>query len=200
MRNMMIATVVILAMVASASAACTIDWAREENIDGAGNTGYTLTYNPSPAPAEFLNLRLTATVTSGIGILDPNQSASGADCSVSTPIDTFVNSCYSAMGWGAASYIYNAYKPAGPGHGDPPVSLLDWSVYDSGDGDTADYGPYVMARLITSPDTVGTITFLVYDQANIPDGETFEYPMVPEPATMGLLVVGGVLGLLRRRR
>lgn len=203
MRNTIVAGVVVLAMVSAAGAASFIDWwVRQENIDGLGNTGYTLTYNPNPAPAEFLNLRLTLGVWRHTGwILDPIVADYGADCSSTIPIDTFVNTCYSAKGWADASYVFNlpGYYPAGgSNHTDPPTQLLDWSVYDTGDGDTDVYGPYTIARIITTPETIIEGWLLVCDTANLPNGETFYFPPA-EPGTIALLGACAICVLRRRR-
>jgi len=68
------------------------------------------------------------------------------------------------------------------------VALLDWSVFDTLEGDTNNVpgfppAPYHLARILVTPNAQGTATFLAFDTANPGVGSPF-------PFTFGEVVTG----------
>ncbi len=76
------------------------------------------------------------------------------------------------------------------------TSLLDVTWFDT----ESVYPEGQIARVTYSNDAAGSLDLLVYDAAQ--DKETFSIPIppiVPEPVSIMLMLVGGVVGLIRRR-
>lgn len=177
-----------------------VSMTRTANIGGTGDTAYDFFYTPTPE-AEFTNYRLTVSVDSGGGILDPIRGSNGQQDESSDAIDTFANTVGSFFGIGNASYNFNAYDPSGFSPDPVPTDFLDWSVFDTLDDDSAENvggTPWHLARVLTSDDAVGTATFRAFDTLTN-DGKTFDFNVVPEPTSLALLGLGG-LALLGRRR
>ena len=146
---------------------------------------------------EYTNHRVTVEVSSGTGISDPTRGASGQydDTTDGKRIDTWFNTPSSANGSGPASYVYDVYDPTGASPDPEPTLNLSWAVYDTVTGDGMDFD---LGRLLVSPDTVATVFIKTYDLESSGVGEEFNFA-IPEPATLGLLICGG-LALLRRSR
>jgi hypothetical protein len=167
------------------------------------------------AGAEFLNWELTATPQTG-SILDPTKAQKSFNTSAgNVPLDTFVNTVFSAVGAGAASYTHSEYNPgsafppvpadANPTKGGNP-SQLRWTAFDTsiGDGNIDGFFPYHMARVMYTPGGSGNISAWFFDSATVAGGgETFAYAYgVPEPATMAMAGMGliGIVAASRRRQ
>lgn len=170
------------------------------------------------AGAEFLNWELTATPEIG-SILDPNKAQKSFNTSGgNAPLDTFVNTVFSAVGAGAASYTHSQYNP---GSAFPPVpadpnptkggtpSALRWTAFDTsvGDGNITGFTPYHMARIMFTPGGSGTVSAWFFDSATVDaGGQTFAFnyggPTIPEPATMAMAGMGliGIVAAARRRQ
>lgn len=213
LRNTTLATLALLVAAVSANAAPIVTMTRTANIGGGAFDSLDFFFTSTPG-AEFLNYRLDVQSTNGNNLQDPSKT--GTSDEGGDAVDTWMNTVYSLNGFGNASYNFNQYKPVGLGSGTPPVARIDWSVFDSGsgDGNTIDAGggdirnaPWHLARVLISPNTVGTATFtgfdsLTLDQAGGAIGTAFAFPIgIPEPTTftlVGLALAGG-LGFLRRR-
>ena len=99
-------------------------------------------YTASPG-AEFTNYRLSVQSVNGAKILDPIKSATMDEDSDAA--DTFMNTVYSLFGFGPAGQTFLRCLQAGwhRAKDSPPVSYIDWTVFDTGTGDTNsfDAGP-----------------------------------------------------------
>jgi hypothetical protein len=174
-------------------------------------------YTNSPS-AQFLNYRLTVSTTNGAKIDDParaqrdRQYDSANEAANSGNVDTYMNTVWSYASkesdGNTASYVFNTYNPSGAGTPSPPLSLIDWSVFDTMMGDFNDLGPtypvsapYRLARVLVLTNAIGTASFLVYDTATVGTGTVFQFTITPEPATLTLLslAMGGALSVFRRR-
>lgn len=171
-------------------------------------------YEVSPG-AEFLNWELTCIPEAG-ELLDPTKSQKSFNAeSGPAPFDTFVNTVFSSVGAGPASYVHSEYNP---GSAFPPVaadpnptpggtpSRLRWNVFDTatGDGNIDGFTPYHMARVMYSQGARGDITALFFDTATVlGGGELFSGQFgIPEPATIAMAGMGliGMIGVARRRK
>jgi hypothetical protein len=169
-------------------------------------------YSASAPPAEFTNYRLNVVNSNGALLQDPVK----ANTSSSDPaaVDTWMNTVYSLFNLGPASYTFNTYKPTGLGSNTPPVAQIDWSVFDTGAGDTngpLDTGgpagvvnaPYHLARVLATPGATGTATFTAFDSTSNGVGSVFAFTYgvaVPEPTSLALVGLGlvGAFGFRRR--
>lgn len=157
-----------------------------------GNTALDFFYSASAPPAEFTNYRLEVRTTNGMKILDPNKSATsdvGGDAE-----DTWMNTVYSLLDLGPASYNFNTYRPTGIGSDNPPRDFIDWSVFDTGVGDTntpdglTQTAPWHLARVLVAGDATGTAKFQAFDSLsegtptifdfNIGGGGTLDPPVI----------------------
>lgn len=188
--------VAVLGMVASfATAAPLVTVLVTPGVGPGGSAAYDLYYTPGSGQ-QFTNARVIASTT-GNNIYDPDQDTNkfkSMDGTLTMPIDTFANTWKSDRSSAVPSYIFNAYDPTTPDA--QPVSSLDWSVYDSV---TADNTQFVLARLLIAG-TVGGIDVKAYDTASGGVATNFHFDLIPEPATLALMGIGGMLVALRRRR
>ena len=169
------------------------------------------------AGGEFLNWELTVTPEIG-AVLDPDKAQRGFNLeSGAAPLDTFVNTVFSAVGAGSASWTHSEYKP---GSAFPPVPAdpnptkggtpdkLRWTAFDTstGDGNIDGFTPYHMARVMYTPGTgLGEISAWFFDSSTVDaGGEVFTqaYGAIPEPATFAMAGMGliGFVAASRRRR
>lgn len=198
-RQMTLMAALVAAAGTQASADQIVTITETPNVADTGNVAYDFFYTPSPG-GEFTNYRLTVT-TQTKAIVDPDQSATSDQDS--DAIDTFANTVGSLFGAGDASYVFNAYNPTGFTPDDAPTDRLDWSVFDTLDGDSADLGgtPWHLARVLVTPDALGDATIEVFDTANPGQGQTFSTTIpIPEPGTASLLIASNLMLLWRRPR
>lgn len=151
-------------------------------------------YYTASAGAEFTNYRLSIQTPDGPHILDPIKSATFDQDSDAD--DTFMNTVYSLYGLGPASYNFSTYKPIGIGAGSPPISVLDWSVSDTGTGDTNSfdagppYGvvntPFHLARVLVDPNSNYSAAVQAFDTQSV-GGTSFNFsgPFLTQPAVGG---------------
>ena len=185
-----------MASLASAEVLVTMNKAAVTGPGGEDVYDFILTFGP--ADGEFSNARLVVEMDAAT-IQDPTPMATtgGAE---PVPMDTWVNTVYgyhyASM---VTSVIYNVYRPLPPDFEGPPVALLDWSFYDNSAGDNSSYSPAHIARVLVDADATGVATMLMFttESGGIPTEFNF---VIPEPATMALLGIGGIGVLLRRKR
>jgi PEP-CTERM motif len=167
---------------------------------------------PSPG-SEFLNFDVEAIPAVG-QILDPTRNLAGNagdydNVTDGARVDTWANTAYSSLGAGVPSYIFTEYVPGSPPFtpSDPLPSAggtpgaLRWSVFDTQTGDTDQFGPYHIARIMYSQGGSGVINILAYDTITADTGgEFFSTPYgIPEPGTL-VLAGMGLIGIVTGRR
>jgi hypothetical protein len=221
-RKAIFAVTAVLAVAASSQAALLVTKSESDQIrtqtTGAGtynavDFSFTMSDN-----ADFLNYRLIMTADNGaLAIQDPakaqrdRQSDSINQGNTAGSVDTYMNTVASFAGkdsdGNTASFVFNTYNP---GSANPPLNMIDWSVFDTATGDdnsvtnadgTTFTAPYQLARVLTTPGTKGTWSVQVFDSANI-TGQTFTGTWgIPEPASVSLLGLAmvGFCGVFRRR-
>lgn len=194
-----------IAIAASASfAAPLVTMTERPAVGGTANTAYDFYYSAGDG-AEFTAYDLIVDITSG-GILDPIRGGSGGQSSEGgTAIDTWANTVGSLLGAGPASYNFTTYNPGGFTPSPLPATALNWTVFDTleGDGDGVGPGaPYHIARLLVSPGTVGTATFQAYNNqsGSTPTVFNFDIGFIPEPTSLGLGLMGALSLIGARRR
>lgn len=195
---------------AAASQAAPLVTATVKNIGGYDVLDFYYTASPG---AEFTNYRLFVQMSGGQNtIQDPVKSATFDQDG--DALDTWMNTVYSLYGFGPASYNFNTYKPTGLGSNTPPINTIDWSVFDTGAGDTnsfdagAPYGvvsaPFHLARVLVSRGTVGAWSFQAFDTQTTAgaaySGTWFAPLPEPEPTTISLIVLALFAGLGLRAR
>jgi hypothetical protein len=197
--------------------ACASTGARAASVSVVENFAQNyvdLFYTVTPG-GDFTNWDLRVTPPTG-SILDPNphqrnfNTASGGPI----PIDTFVNTVFSSIGAGPASYVFieyhpgSAFPPVPPqppptaGASPPNPDELNWSIFDTatGDGNIAGFFPYHMARIVFSPGGHWRITAHFFDTTNAGIGEEFTFispltrpdPEVPEPSSALIAIIASV--------
>jgi hypothetical protein len=197
-------------MSASASAG-TVSFSQVLNSDLSGYVDVHV--NPSPN-SEFTNFDLIATPSVG-QILDPvrNQAGNAGNYDVvgdGARLDTWANTPFSALGAGTPSYVFTSYNPGSPPFTPPQelpsaggaVASLNWSVFDTATGDSADFGPYHLARVMFSPGGQGEISILSFDTITSgTGGEAFSFAYgIPEPGSLLLAGFGAVACVALRRK
>ena len=198
-----LAIVVVLAMAATANAAVST-YFTDMGTHSAGGADYRVWDMMTEVTTDWTNARLDLILTSGTLYQHPvsefgsdvegNPAAIGMypdvewDTYVASPID-----------WTTA-----------PALADDPPYMSDTSITASWfDSIVGVGGTYRIARISLSTDAQGTLTGKVYDVETqgvgvvidvarfglVKDGE-----IIPEPATLMLLAIGGIGALLRKRR
>jgi hypothetical protein len=202
-------TVVAAVLAIASSAQAAIVTVQDNIAESYFDIFYTVSEN-----GEFTNWDLK--VTPGIGgLLDPNTNNRSDNTSDGAAMDTFVNTVFSSVGAGPASYVFTEYNP---GSAFPPVPAqprpqkgavfpapdeLNWSVFDTATGDANIPGvfPYHMARVMYTPGGGGTGVAQFFDTTNAGIGETFEFAYgIPEPGSLALAGVAAIGALVVRRR
>ena len=151
---------VVLAAASSAVAAPIVTM--EQNVVGTFNA-LDFFYSSTPG-GEFLNYRLDVQNANGPLLADPMQAARSDEGS--DAVDTFMNTVGSFLGAGTASYQHNTYTPTGFTPDPQPTQRIDWSVFDTLEGDTNSVGggaPFHLARVLVLPTGMGTATFTAFD-------------------------------------
>jgi hypothetical protein len=184
-------SIVIAANAATVTLAYTPGLVRSQ-VQGAG-TYDALDFFYSNAPgAQFLNYRLIVSLTSG-SIADParlqddRQYDSTNESNTAGSVDTWANTVWSAVGKDDlgynASYNFNSssYNPSGSGAAPttPPITFLDWSVFDTFTEDDNDLNdantngpvdetaPYHIARVLVLPGSTGGVEFRAFDTSQV---------------------------------
>ena len=196
-----LAIVVVLAMAASANAAVKTTFEKVNTLD-IGGTTYKIWNMMTDVGSDWTNARLDLILTSGTLFQQP-PTLLGSDTEPNPALfpgfpdvewDTYVTT---PGGWAA---------PVGFA-GDPPY-MGDTSITASWfDSVVGTGGLYKIAQIALSSDAAGTITGKVYDVHNAGEGVPLpaelyiaDGEIVPEPATLVLLAIGGIGALLRKRR
>jgi hypothetical protein len=158
-------------------------------------TYQALDFNYSNAPgADFLNYRLIVTCDNGATCLqdparlqDDRQESNATEAANAGAVDTYAGTVAAAAakddGGYASSYNFNTYNPAGSGAA-PPFPMLDWSVFDTFEGDdndlsdhpdgvTTETAPYRVARILTTVGSTGTWEFRAFDTSMVGVPQTF---------------------------
>ena len=199
-----LAIVVVLAMAATANAAVVSTYFTDMGTHSAGGADYRVWDMMTEVTTDWTNARLDLILTSGTLFQHPvaqfgsdvegNPAAIGMypdaewDTYVASPID-----------WTTA-----------PALADDPPYMSDTSITASWfDSIVGTAGVYRIARISLSTDAQGTLTGKVYDVETqgvgvVIDEQLFglvvDGAIVPEPATLVLLAIGGIGALLRKRR
>jgi hypothetical protein len=192
----LLACCVVWVVASSVVAAPMVAMSVVDNVGGTGNKALDFFYASTPG-AEFLNYRLHVNNTDGTKLLDPNRLA--WDDFVGDAVDTWMNTVYSLNEFGRASFVFNSYRPTRIGGDLPARAEIDWSVFDTGEGDTNNIEghpqpPYHLARILAEADAQGTATFTAFDTLTLgTDGQPaptvfqFIYGVIPEPSSLLLL-------------
>jgi hypothetical protein len=194
-----LAIVVVLAMAASANAAVTTTFEEVLPAQDIGGTTYRIWNMMADVGSDWTNARLDLILTSGTLY----QDGDGSDLHPNPGFFGFVPS----LEWDTFLSVPGGY-PAPVGFaGDPPY-MSDTSITASWfDSVVGTAGVYKIAQISLSSDAAGTITGKVYDVDNAGVGVPLPAELyieggaiVPEPATLALLAIGGIGALLRKRR
>ena len=202
-----IVALVAVAPAAFAGSANFVENTTDAALAGLGADGYVDIFYTQTAGAEYLNHDLVVNATAG-GILDPIRGSGGGQADgTGLSVDTWSHTVYENFVSNSSSYVFTTYDPVGAFPtftGDPlPATALNWSVFDTNEGDTDVLAPYHLGRVLYSAGGAGTIDFKVFDTATAgAGGETFSttYGVIPEPGTMVLACLGLVGVVAGRRR
>jgi hypothetical protein len=125
--------------------------------------------------AEFLNYRLRVDASNGAKILDPVKSATFDQDG--DAVDTWMNTVYSLFGLGPPAQFFNSYRPTGIVTDSPPTQRIDWSVFDTGTGDTNSFdagppygvvsAPWHIARIAVTDDISYTGIVTSFDSLTV---------------------------------
>jgi hypothetical protein len=122
-----------------------------------------------------------------------------------TGLDSEKDYSFDLTTWGANNVTYEYTLTAGSVNNADPAAQ-SWTSLDASDADdaTQDFDPrYTATWSSVSPDGSGTVTFAhtgTDGSARYHTLQGVRIAVIPEPATMGLLGLGGITALRRRRR
>jgi hypothetical protein len=151
-------------------------------------------FTPTPG-SDFLNYRLIVTCNGGANCLhdparlqDDRQYNSTNEAANSGSVDTYASTVMAAAakedGGYTSAYNFNIYNPVGTGAA-PPFPILDWSVFDTNQGDDGDLtdhpdgpfavtAPYHVARVLTTFGSSSTWEFRAFDTRQVGVPQIFQ--------------------------
>lgn len=144
-------------------------------------------YSSSPG-AEFTAYELAVNCANFACIQDPDRGVTSGmtqwdSLADGLRLDTWANTVYSLLWDSPASYMFDSYKPNPPDQSPVlPVSTLEWTVFDTEQGDTNNaypeigVAPYHIARVLTVPGSFGSATFRAVDSLTLTP-VTYNFPV-----------------------